>query len=101
MGNREWGMGNGKPTSNPYSLFPIPGSSALLPRQPFVPPAGLRVAMVLLVELTLEAMKDIRDLGEPGFLERAAGVERAITASADEDDGAIDARRLLHVRDEV
>src|SRR5688572_10933041 len=57
--------------------------------------------MVLLVELTLEAMQDVPDLGEPRFLERAPGVERAITATADEDDGAIDARRLLHVRDEV
>src|SRR5512134_622094 len=75
--------------------------SALLPRQPFEAPAGPGAAVVLLVELAFEAVQHVPHFREAGFLERAAGVERAVAAAADEDDRAVDARRLLYVRDEI
>jgi len=45
--------------------------------------------MVLVVELSLEALEDVGDMGEAMRLERSAGIERALAAAADQDDRAV------------
>src|SRR4051812_15832301 len=75
--------------------------SGLLPRQIFHPPARDRVAMMAFVERPFEAVEHVIDLAEACLLERLAGADRALAASADDDHRAIDARNLAHLTDEV
>ena len=62
--------------------------SALLPGQAIKAPTGQGVAMMAVVELTLEAMQHVVDLGKAGLLERGSGIQRAIAGAADQHDGA-------------
>src|SRR4029453_5869937 len=73
----------------------------LFPRQAFLAPAGKRPAMVVLVERAFESFEDVEDLGEAGLFERHSSVERAVSAAANEHDGAVGAGDLLHLSHEM
>jgi len=75
--------------------------SALLPRQPFVAPPGPGSPVMVLVEFALESVQHVVDFGEACFFERAAGIERAVAAAADQNDGAIDTGRFLYMCDKI
>src|SRR5512146_2719192 len=78
--------------------------SALLPRQTLEAPASRRIAPVPIIELALEPVQDIVDLGEPCALERLAGFLRAVSAAANEQDrapGVIGACEFLHLTYEM
>src|SRR5688572_28665921 len=78
-------------------------TSALLPGQSLEAPAAARVAMVLLVELALEAVLHVGDAPEASPLELLAGFLRAIARAADEHDRPLRMARageLLHRADE-
>ena len=73
----------------------------LFPRQAFLAPAGNGSAVVAVVERAFEPIEHVVDLAESGFFERYAGVERAMSAPADQHDRPIHARNLLHLTNEM
>src|SRR5215467_8751320 len=56
---------------------------------------------MFLVEWPLEAVENVVHLSKAGLLQGDTGVERAVTAAADQDHGPIHACDLLHLTDEV
>src|SRR5687768_17233072 len=73
----------------------------LFPRQAVKSPSGPAPAVVLFVELSLESVQHVVDLGESRSLERMAGIERAVAAAANQHYGAVNARSFSHVSDEI
>ena len=57
--------------------------------------------MVVIVEFTLKAVQDVEDLRKACFFQRPSGIQRAITAAADDDHRAVDAGRLFDMSDKV
>ena len=79
----------------------VSGHSGLLPGQSLRSPPRQRVAMMIVVERTLETFQHVVDLGESGLLQCLARRHRALPAAADEDDGAVHAGYLAHLADEM
>jgi len=76
----------------------------LLPGQPFETPAVLRVAVVGVIQVALEPVQYIVDVGETGTLERLARLDRAVAAATDQDDGPmcmVGPCHLLDLTDEM
>ncbi len=73
----------------------------LLPGKPLETPSGCRIALVLLVELALESVQYIIDIGEAYLLECDARIDGAIAAAANNHHRAVDARGLFYLRNKV
>ncbi len=56
---------------------------------------------MIVVELALESVKHVEDLGKTSGLKRVTGVERAIAAPANDDYRAVDAGRFFDMGDEM
>src|ERR1039458_2984299 len=82
-------------------MCPAPAKSALFPGQAVVTPAGNGIALMMIVQFAFKAVQHVIDLGEAGFLQRGARVQRAVAAAADKYQRPVHARRFLHVADEM
>lgn len=64
-------------------------------------PAVVRVAMMVLIQVALETVQHVINIGEARLFQREPGIHGATARTADQHNGAIEAGRLFYLCNEV